>query len=218
MRVLLVAPQTDLLYVAEEVEEIMRSGLLVTPLLGTVTIRQLIREIRAGSYDLLWFATHGSEEGLLLSDGEMSAGELVALVRERFRLVVLNSCRSLGIAQLLQEEGNVDVICTIVDIPDRRAFQTGALLANALYKSGDIGVAYRLSKPGENRFYLYLTALLPTQATIAAIAKRLQQMGEEIAALRVQIGRLGGEQRRVLLSLGFVLSVSWLLLLGVWVF
>jgi hypothetical protein len=44
MKVLLVAPQTDLFLAAEEVQDILRSGLAVTPLLGHLTSTQRLQE------------------------------------------------------------------------------------------------------------------------------------------------------------------------------
>jgi hypothetical protein len=44
MKVLLVAPQTNLLLAAEEVQDILRSGLAVTPLLGHLTSTQRRQE------------------------------------------------------------------------------------------------------------------------------------------------------------------------------
>jgi len=125
VRVLLVAPQSNLLLVQAEIQDVLRSGLAVTPLIGDVTSTQLLREIKSGDFDVLWFATHGGEYdrttgrfvrdlklieplprietdyGVQLSDGMLSMSELTALVRERFRLVVLNTCDSYQIAQQL---------------------------------------------------------------------------------------------------------------------
>jgi hypothetical protein len=184
MRVLLVAPRTDLLYVQAETQNVIRSGLEVTPLLGHVTSTQLLSEIQSGSYDVLWFQGHGNSEGIALSDGFLSASELVPQVRERFRLVVINTCDSLQMAQMLQEEGNVDVICTIMEAPDRQAFQTGSLLASALSKSGSISAAYMRSKPGGNRLYLYLASMLPTQAMIEPLLQEIRSLRAEVANMR----------------------------------
>jgi hypothetical protein len=124
MRVLLVAPRTDLKLVDEETQDILRSGLDVTPLVGEVTSRELLREIRAGAYDVLWLATHGEKQanvlgatkyGILLSDGYLDSSELVAQVRGKFSLVYLNTCTSFKIAQAIQEEANVTVVGTLFD-------------------------------------------------------------------------------------------------------
>lgn len=206
MRVLLVAPRTDLLYVDKEVQAVLRSGLAVTPLIGEVTSTDLINEIKNGDHDVLWFATHGNANGVLLSDGTLSASELVPLVRERFRLVFLNSCGSLQTAQMIQEEANTDVICTILEVPDRQAFQTGSLFASALNTVGDVGVAYMRSKPGGNRLYLILQAIAPTKAIVEPLLR-------EIRELREQIGR---NEKRQAKNLAVVIFVNDVLLLLLW--
>lgn len=179
-RVLLVAPRTDLLAVDAEIQDVMRSGLIVTPLIGNVTSTELLREIRSGKYDVLWLATHGDGNGIQLSDGMFSASELVPQVRGRFSLVVLNSCSSLNIAQLLQEEANVGVICTLIDVPDRQAYQTGSRLASALSQSVNVVDAYLASKPGNNRSYLYLASFAPTTDTIEKLLEKIDKLTAEL--------------------------------------
>ena len=171
--VLLVAPDTGLEFGQEEVQDILRSGLNVTPLLGDVTQVELTREIARGRYDALWLVTHGSTDGVQLGSRHIAVTQinappipdlldisaLTALVRGRFRLVVLNSCSSLAAAQMLQNEAAVDVICTIVDAPDQDAYRTGALFAHRLAETGDPRRAYAQSRPGGNRLYIYLAAV-----------------------------------------------------------
>lgn len=156
MRVLLVAPRTNLLLADAEVQSILRSGLKVTPLLGDVTHVGLMREMLTGYYDALWFCTHGNADGIILSDGPLLPTLLVPLVRHRVRLVVLNTCDSDDIARQLQNDTQSHVIATVVDVPDQEAFQTGALLANELATHGNIARAYHNSKPGGNRTYIWL--------------------------------------------------------------
>lgn len=155
--VFLVAPDTDLALAKEEVQSILRSGLAVTPLIGEVTHTELVREtIALPPTDVTWYCTHGNEEGILLSDGIMSTSLLVPLIRDRFRIVVLNTCSSIQVAQALQNETGAIIIATIADVPDREAFQTGSLLASSLAIYGDINRAYQAAKPGSNRTYVLL--------------------------------------------------------------
>lgn len=180
MRVLLVAPRTDLPLVDSEIQDVIRSGLEVTPLLGSVSSTDLLREIRAADYDCLWLATHGGPDGVQLSDGMMAASELVAVIRDRFKLVFLNTCNSLLVAQLLQEEANASVICTLIGVPDRQAYQTGSLFATALSDTGNIAAAYKRSKPGGNRSYLYLAALDPSQDSINTLVMEFRNFKTEV--------------------------------------
>lgn len=156
MRVLLIAPRTDLLYADAEVQAIHRSGLSVTLRIGDVRHADVLADIDTDEYDILWFCGHTTTAGLLLSDGPLSSAELAPLIRDRFDLVVLNSCDSRDTAQELQNETGAAVIATVVDVPDRLSYQTGALFARELVKSGDISSAYYASRPGNNRVYVYL--------------------------------------------------------------
>jgi hypothetical protein len=223
IKVLLVAPRTDLLFADEEVQDIIRSGLLVTPMLGKVTSTELLREIKASQYDVLWLACHGekrtnnfnpAEYGVQLSDGFMPASELVAQVRGRFSLVYLNSCTSWQIAQQIQEDANVAVIGTILDVPDRQAYQTGSLFASALADNLAPYKAYKRSKPGGERIYMFLAALEPTQDSIDGLML-------EVRELKVQIEREVVWLRRLLWSSlvlhgveGIAIVWLWLRLMG----
>lgn len=162
MRVLLVAPRTNLLLADEEVQDVVNSGLDVARLLqGEINQVELTREIRRGNFDVLWFCTHGTEQGVQLSDGLLTISALTQLVRGRFNLVVLNSCSSVYAAQQIQNETTAAVVCTIVEIPDMDAYRTGSLFAHALARLGDSRAAYEQSKPGGNRLYLYLAGAAP---------------------------------------------------------
>ncbi len=157
MKALLIAPQVpDLLYLSAEVQAIWQSGLDVEPCIGEVRHADLLRAVTSGEYDVFWFSGHTTKDGLMLNDGALSAEELTPLIRGRFELVVLNSCDSQQTAQMLQNETEAAVVATVVEIPDRLAFQTGALFARELAKTGDIPTAYNAAKPGQNRTYVLL--------------------------------------------------------------
>jgi hypothetical protein len=190
MKVLLVAPRTDLKLVDEEAQDILRSGLDVTPLVGEVTSRELLREIRAASYDVLWLATHGEkrtnifnqvEYGIHLSDGFLPASELVAQVRGKFSLVYLNTCTSYRIAQEIQIDAGVSVVGTLLDVPDRAAYQTGSLFAAALAEGLTPEAAYLRSMPGGERVYMYLGSLQPAASSLDLIVKRFDKLEEKIS-------------------------------------
>lgn len=156
MRILLLAPRTDLFYADAEVQAVLRSGLEVTPRIGDVRHVDVLTDVTSGEYDGFWFSGHTTSAGLMLSDGVLSSEELTPLIRGHFELVVLNSCDSQQTAQMLQNETEAAVVATIVEVPDRLAFQTGALFARELAKAGDIPTAYHAAKPGNNRTYVLL--------------------------------------------------------------
>lgn len=155
-----VAPTTTLPYAQPEVQNILRSGLRVRPVFSPVTLRDLTREVQAGDEDAIFFLAHGGPDGILLDDAPvlLSPGALVQLVRNRYRLVYLNTCSSVELAQLIQNETGAAVICTLTNVPDRDAYVTGSLFAASLARHGDVARAYKESLPGANRLYLYLAA------------------------------------------------------------
>lgn len=155
MNVLLIAPHMGSLNVEEEVQAIMNSGLKVTSLIGNVTHIDVLREVEK-SYDILWLCTHGTEEGIQLSDGILNSSLLVALTRDKFRLIVLNTCSSWKVAQMIQNETSAEVIATVIDVPDREAFQTGTIFARELAKVANFERAYYKARPGNNRTYIRL--------------------------------------------------------------
>lgn len=156
--VLMVAPRSNLPLVDAEMQDVLRSGLDVTPVYSPLSQVQLTREIRSSEADGLWLAGHMDAQGNFpLDNGDMlTAPALTALVRGRFEWVFINSCQSAGTAQMIQNETDAAVICTVVDVPDQDAYRTGSLFAHALARSGDTRKAYNQSIPGNNRTYLYL--------------------------------------------------------------
>jgi hypothetical protein len=222
---LLVAPRTDLKLVDEETQDILRSGLDVTPLVGEVTSRELLREIRAGAYDVLWLATHGEKQanvlgatkyGILLSDGYLDSSELVAQVRGKFSLVYLNTCTSFKIAQAIQEEANVTVVGTLLDVPDKLAYATGSLFAAALGEGLSPVDAYKRSRPGGERVYLFLQALDVPQSTLDSLVKKIDSLEKKIShdyAVAMQSVVLS----RRLLWVSLALHVpEWIALVWLW--
>lgn len=170
MKIFLVAPKGSLGHVPDEVQDILNSGLLIAgSLLGDVTYTEFTREIRRTKADVLWLAMHGGPQGWPFAGGVVDGPALAALIRGRFSYVYLNTCQSLVAAQVLQNEGHVDVVCTVRDVEDLSAYSTGSLMAAALAESGDFRQAYERSKPGNNTNYVYLagsqTRFLAAKAT-----------------------------------------------------
>lgn len=187
VRILLLAPRTDLFYADAEVQAVLRSGLEVTPRLGDVRHGDVLNDITSGEYDGFWFSGHTTSAGLMLSDGVLSAEELTPLIRGHFELVVLNSCDSQQTAQMLQNETEATVVATVIEVPDRLAFQTGALFARELAKTGDIPTAYQAAKPGNNRTYVLLgwgKKKVPTGVINQTLDERLDRL--EVALNQTQ--------------------------------
>ncbi len=140
-RVLLVAPQTNLLSVDNEIQEVVNSGLSVRLLRTNVTEDEIAEQLVNGSYEVLWFATHAGEfDGeikiLLTNDQTMTANTLTQMVRGTgLEMIYLNTCTSLGIAQAIQDEIDLPIIATVAAVPDTLAYRTGWLFARRLAQS-----------------------------------------------------------------------------------
>ena len=150
---------------AQEVEAVVNSGLSVKLLQSNVSQRDLVSELSTpGRYDIIWFATHGDANGILLTNEVLSPSAVISLIRgSGARLVFLNTCSSVSTASAIQNEASVDVICTITDVPDVEAYRTGAQFAAKLFQTNEFRKSYELSKPGRNSTYIYLSAAGPTQ-------------------------------------------------------
>ncbi len=190
MRILLIAPRTDLYFADAEVQAILRSGLAVTPRLGEVRHADVLADIDTDEYDVFWFCGHATSEGLLLSDGPLSIEELTPMIRERFSLVVLNSCDSRDTALMLQNETEATVIATVLDAPDRLAFSTGALFARELATSGDILTAFHAARPGNNRVYVCLAGAVKKVTTTSSIDERLDRLEMAQQQMRATLARI----------------------------
>lgn len=161
VRVLLVAPHIgDLPGATQEVYAVERAvGLLVERLPPDARRRELMQALRPHAcFAVLWMATHGANDGVQLNaDDFLPGNDLIALVRgSGLQGVVLNSCASTALAELLHDETGVDVVCTLAEVVDLSAFQTGALFAQALGETGDFRAAFDVARPGGAPTFRYI--------------------------------------------------------------
>ena len=149
IRVLLIAPFTDLPGAANEAYAIERSGLDVVRLPPDVRQRDILQVLSTDRFDALWFASHGSANGIQLAGGEMlSIDAMAPLVRSAGATgVVLNTCDSQEIGERIHDVTGVDCICTVAGSGDPIASQTGTLLAVQLADCGDFRLAFERSRP-----------------------------------------------------------------------
>lgn len=157
MNVLLIAPDVGLPAAANEVRAVS-FALSATLLNGHVTRKDVIDTLSAKPWDIIWFATHGDENGVMLSDGQLPTEDLTAIVRNtRAHLLVLNSCSSWSVARNIHYdlERRIEIVCTQGPEKDLTAFQTGTLFARNLAKNMTAKEAYEQSKPGGNTLYFF---------------------------------------------------------------
>lgn len=140
---------------SNELQEVVNSGLDVT-VMDNATQTSLL-DIKH-DVDMVWFATHSSDAGIMLGDGPMDASAFSQIIRAKpnIRYVFLNTCSSISFATRLMDMARVSIIATISDIEDKEAFRTGAVFARHLASGADVWRAYELSKPGGNRIYVFL--------------------------------------------------------------
>lgn len=155
-RVLVVAPKTELPLAPDEVMQVVNT-LGAKILQGhEATIHGFLNIIRE-PFDIVWFATHGDENGVYLSDGILHTSEITTMVRAcGASLCVLNTCASRSVALTIFDELQIPLVCTLKKIPDRTAFITGTLLARHIANGLSFREAYEIAKPGRNSTYTYL--------------------------------------------------------------
>ncbi len=218
-KILLIAPRSTGLVVEDEVQDILRSGLDVTPILGTVTLQEILDD--SGEYDILWIAAHGGPDGVRLSDDQLwRTDELIDYAKD-FALIVLNTCSSLEIAQGISNRWGAGVICTIADVGDRDAGRVASRFARALATTGDASQAYEYAKRGATKTYLYVggryTMIDSSERQLAA---KIDELSKQVAKIELMLNRdmallasrLWLLERVVAAVVGLSLLESWLII------
>ena len=158
MYILVVAPtHSDLPDLAIEIAAVERwhDVKLVS---GLVRDSDIADAIEDGPFDIIWWVTHGSEAGVLLSDGWLSiAGVGQYLRTSGAKLCILNTCDSEAIALRIVTGGDADIVCTIAPVDNRDAIRLGSLLAGELAHTDEFYEAYKLVAPAGG-LYRYLRA------------------------------------------------------------
>lgn len=215
MRILVVAPEHhDLPNAVVEIAAIRRHHDAV-PVVGTVRDDDIARAIEEGPFDIVWFVSHGSEEGVLLSDGMLSIDGVGQYLRASgASLCILNTCDSERVALSIIANGEADIICTIAPVGNRDAVRLGSLLAAELAETANYYEAYEIVAP-EGGPYRYLKAKThyrrrsdASQMTVQEIHRLLAGDGYGnpglVATVRQQqaeIDKLKGEVRELVSDL-----------------
>lgn len=220
--ILLIAPRTDLEYADEEVKKVV-NFLHPRILLGTVTLSQVMDELQQYPAEIIWFVTHSDEEGILLSDGMLTASMLTQILgNSPPRLVFLNTCNSLPVAMEIHDALGCMVIGTIRNNPDREAFVTGSALARSIHQGLDLADAYNASRPKTNRTYVLLNASIQlngereiddTNQLVLMVIKRQEELERKF---KVQLEEYNAQVRRGR-KLGPRQAIAWILGYGVFI-
>lgn len=132
MNALVIAPRVNLPWAESEAQHVhnLIGGNIVT---GDVTIRSVLDASDGKRFDLLWFASHGDDQGIDLSNERLTPDVLAQLVRRtRAKLVFLNACSSEQVAQGIFSMVQVPVVCTIAKTNDTTAYFTGRVFAESV--------------------------------------------------------------------------------------
>lgn len=158
MRLLLVAPDTDLPKQSAEVAAIANlANVTVQQLQGQVRRQDVREKVGNANYDILWVAGHGDERSIMLSDGPMDYQLFANYVKlAQAKLVYLNTCSSLQPAQYIAAETGADVICTVVEVPDSSAYERAALFGLWLSRGKTYQEAFDLTRRGAGDEYRFI--------------------------------------------------------------
>lgn len=157
-RILLIAPQSSGLdQAAAEVQAVVNTeGIAVTLLQSNVTVALLV-EFDWSGYGVIWFAAHGSDQGIIIGGESLDIVTLAPLLRESAaKLIFINTCSSERLAEQIYADCNIHVVCTIADTPDLIAYATGRRFIRRVAAGDDFRKAFELSRPGGGRLYRYI--------------------------------------------------------------
>lgn len=123
MKILVVAPESHDLKVLPEISSITAMH-NVTILGGSVTARRIYDTAAQMQFDVVHFMSHGSLEGILLSDGDVLSREQISAICRitRARLLFLNSCDMSQVAAYATRHGVDFVIFAVHEIADEDAW------------------------------------------------------------------------------------------------
>lgn len=202
MKVLVVSPnlQEPVPFADEEIQAIINSGISTRLRRGQITPQEIRKDVWEFRPKILWLTTHGSDEGVLISDSTLwTANEIIADLRgTEVELLYLNSCYSIGFATSIVDHLDVSVICTLSPdgITGDRAMNMGARFIESLSQLNDVQLAYNRAKPANNKDFLYLSH--PKEYGKTAYINRKGRMDDitlEVARLKSLIlGTEGAEQ------------------------
>ncbi len=157
------------------------------PLVGNVTVDDVVTRLREGTYDVAVFMAHSFGTGIQLSPGEvLEPATLGAVARYGLKLVVLLACESYGIAQMVAEAANVDVVATVLPLESGEAWRTGAQLVQSLVNGATNREAYDEAKPANNRDFIFVAAQRHRETdsnltgTVARHGAKLDEHGRRI--------------------------------------
>lgn len=229
-KILLIAPDIPSLprlRTASEVSAIQRYH--DTRLLsGVVRSEDVTSAITEDDYHIIWFISHGTAEGVCLTNEMLSIEGLIQYAKsDTVELVVFNTCESEPLALRVAGEAAVNVICTIatsesgdtVKLYNEDAVRLGQLLAVKLTEDIDYRDAYDAVSSGSSlyRFYGIHSTRSAYRNTVSGngVSKSLGDDVEELKAAvfgRYGVGGLVQETAKIKDNLAELLKFKPLLI------
>lgn len=212
--ILMVAPaHPDLPSVASEMAAVSSQHHTVR-LTGAVRDTDIASAVQEGPYSILWFATHGTNDGIILSNETLSTQAVGQYVRASgAKLCILNTCDSEQVALSLIATGGADMICTIGAIDDHDAARLAILLAGELARQADPYEAYLRVRPEGGKYRYY-------KAGPAAPRGRWSDQDDRLDDLIKTVYHLDAQQQviatRQAWFIGIVLAGFVVLSMGLW--
>ena len=171
-RIAILKPEVGLVAANAEVSAIITTGLVVDLIQGSLTPAEVSARLETTTANVLVVISHGFERGILLSrhisnvpiaeshnDGLFDLTDLPAAIRDKFDLILINTCESDKAARTLQNEMRAGIICTTLAVDDAEAAAFGGRFTRYLAQSNDPEWAYAMARPGNNDSYMYLAAV-----------------------------------------------------------
>jgi len=191
MKVLLVAPtQLDLKTQPDEVQRLV-NVLNAKLVIGNVSCADVTDAINAHKPDVLWFASHGDWNGIMLTGCVLDAEMLSAAIRgTNTSLVVLNSCDSRAVAERIYASTGAHVVATVGKIDDRRAFVTAQRFAVLLNTGLSPFDAFQRAKSSS---FIYIPEPIvqpvPSTSNTTTNGNGYEGLRRAVAELQMQVDR-----------------------------
>lgn len=182
MRILIVAPSSDLGNLAELIEAVGEH--IATPLRGNVEERELLQRLYSEHFDVIHFAGHGESMELSLSDGPLSVEMLASAIQEGSypKLVFLNACTSLPAAAHLHSFGVAYTIGWRQEgVPDGVASDFAVMFYSSLrLNGGNIRKAFDSAINMMTRHYPQVERPIIINGRMAALLEEVVQLRETV--------------------------------------
>lgn len=211
--VLVMAPASNLKTTADIVAA--ANGMRVHVLDGLVSGREMLREIGAGGYEVVYFGGHGDDDGLEASDGRLDEEFLRQALRNasagRLQIVVLNACNSISVAASLYRAG---VAPRVIGWPGDASDGAAAAWAKSFFRSLAMGADYWEAYASSVDV---LRAEFPQQRPPELLNGRVSLLEQQVAEIRRQLdGSLVAPKWMLAPGVVIFLLVSLALLLATW--